>query len=136
MIEMIHQIHKAYRTAIDALSEQMEALTQEVRTLKHVTPQPDTRTPIPFTLPATASARPSAHDTHPLTLLQAAPPQSWATVARKGRKEKATITARAAHSRQNRIPTTGLNLGRVSLPESTALSSNEKGSHSPPVHWT
>jgi len=39
MIEMIYQIHKDYRTAIDALSEQIEALTGEVSTLKDATPR-------------------------------------------------------------------------------------------------
>jgi len=103
MIEMIYQIHKDYRTAIDALSELIEALTEEVSTLKDATPRPDTPTPIPFTLPATAPPRPSTHDTHPLTLPAAAPPKSWATVARKGRKEKTTMAARAAQARK---PTT------------------------------
>jgi len=54
MIEMIYQIHKDYRTAIDALSEQIEALTEEASTLKNATPRPDTPTPIPFPLPVTA----------------------------------------------------------------------------------
>jgi len=98
MIEMIYQIHKDYRTAIDALSEQIEALTEEVGTLKDATPRPDTPTPIPFTLPATAPSRPSAPDANPLTLPAAAPPKSWATVARKGRKEKTTMAARAAQA--------------------------------------
>jgi len=98
MIEMIYQIHKDYRTAIDALSEQIEALTEEVIRLKDATPQPDTPTPIPFTLPATAPSRPSAPDANPLTLPAAAPPKSWATVARKDRKEKTTMAARAAQA--------------------------------------
>jgi len=98
MLEMICQIHKDYRTAIDALSQQIEALTKEVSTLKDATPRPDTPTPIPFTLPATAPPRHSAPDTHPLTLPSAAPPKSWATVARKGRKEKCTMAARAAQA--------------------------------------
>ena len=91
MIEMIYQIHKDYRTAIDALSEQIEARTEEVSTLKDATPWPDTPTPIPFTLPATVPSRHSAPDANPLTLPAAAPPKSWATVARKGRKEKTTM---------------------------------------------
>jgi len=74
LIEMIYQIHKDYRRAIDALSEQIEALTEEVSTLKDTTPRPDTPTPIPFTIPATAPSGPSTPETNPLTLPGAAPP--------------------------------------------------------------
>jgi len=38
MVEMIYQIHKDYRTAIDALSEQIEVLTEEVSTSKDAAP--------------------------------------------------------------------------------------------------
>jgi len=38
MIEMIYQIHKDYRTAIDGLSKQIEALTEEVGTLNMLHP--------------------------------------------------------------------------------------------------
>jgi len=37
MIEMIYQIHKDYRSAIDALSEQIEALTEEQANTKEAT---------------------------------------------------------------------------------------------------
>jgi len=57
MIEMIYQIHKDYRTAIDSLSEQSEALTEAVSTLKNATPRPDTPTPIPLPLPVTVPER-------------------------------------------------------------------------------
>jgi len=54
MIKMIYQIHKDYRTAINALSEQIKALTEEVSTFKNATtPRPDTHTLIPFPLPVT-----------------------------------------------------------------------------------
>jgi len=92
MIEMIYQIHKDYRTAIDALSEQIEALTEEVSTLKNATPRPDAPTPIPSPLPVTAP------DSHPIALPTAAPHKSWATVAREGRKEKTTMAASAANT--------------------------------------
>ena len=98
MIEMIYKIHKDYRTAIDALSEQIEALTLDVRTLKNAPPQPDTHTPIPFPLPAVAPERATAPDSRPLTLPTAAPPRSMVTIARKGRKEKTTMVAWAAHT--------------------------------------
>jgi len=98
MIEMIYQIHKDYRTAIDALREQIEALTEEVSTLKNATPRPDTPTPIPFPLPATAPERSAVPDSRPVALSTAAPHKSWATVARKGRKEKTTMAARAANA--------------------------------------
>ena len=75
MIEMIYQIHKDYRTAIDALSEQIEALTEGVSTFKDATPRPDTLTPIPFTFPATAPSRPSAPDANPLTPPRSCPAQ-------------------------------------------------------------
>jgi len=98
MIEMIYQIHKDNRTAIDALSEQIEALTVEVSILKNATPRPDTRTPIPFPLPVTAPERTAAPDSCPIALPTAAPHKMWATVARKGRKEKTTMVARAANA--------------------------------------
>ena len=97
-IEMICQIQEDYKTAIDALSEQIEALTVEVRTIKNATPGPDTPTPIPFRLPVTAPERAAARDSRPVALPTAAPHQSWATVARKGRKEKTTMAARAANA--------------------------------------
>jgi len=98
MIEMSYQIHKDYKTAIDALSEQIDALTEEVSTLKNATRQPETPTPIPFPLPTVVPKRATAPDNHPLTLPTGAPPRSWATVARKGRKEKTTMAAKAAHA--------------------------------------
>jgi len=73
MIEMIYQIHKDYRTAIDALSEQIKALTEEVSTLKNATPRPDTPTPIPFPLLVTAPERATAPDSRPVALPTAAP---------------------------------------------------------------
>ena len=98
MIEMIYQIHKDYRTAIDALSEQIKALTNEVSTLKNATPRPDTPTPIPFPLPVTAPEQTIAPVSLASALPTAAPPRSWATVARKGRKEKTTMAARATNT--------------------------------------
>jgi len=98
MIEMIYQIHKDYRTAIDALSEQIEALTEEVSPLKNATPRPDTLTPIPFALPVTAPERAAAPNSRPIALPTAAQHKTWATVARKGRKEKTTMAARAANA--------------------------------------
>ena len=97
-IEMIYQIHKDYRTAIDALSEQIEALTKEVSTLKNATPRPDTPTPIPFPLPVAAPEQTTAPVSRPSALPIAAPPRSLATVARKGRKEKTTRAARATNT--------------------------------------
>ena len=38
MIDMIYQIHKDYRSAIDALSEQITALTEELANTKQATP--------------------------------------------------------------------------------------------------
>ena len=76
MIEMIYQSHKDYRTAIDALSEQIEAVTEEVSTLKNATPRPDTPTPIPFPIPVTAPDRTAAPDSHPIALSTAAPHKS------------------------------------------------------------
>ena len=75
-MEMIYQIHKDYRTAIDALSEQIEALTEEVSTFKNATPRPDTPTPIPFPLQVTAPQRTAAPDCHPVALPTAAPHKS------------------------------------------------------------
>ena len=98
MIEMIYQIHKDYRTAIDALSEQIAALTQVVSTVKSATPRPDTPTTIPFLLPVTAPEQAAAPDSRPIPLPTAAPHKTWATVARKGRKEKTTMAARAANA--------------------------------------
>ena len=73
MTETIYQIHKDYMTAIDALSEQIEALTEAVSTLKNATLRPDTRTPIPFLLPVTAPERTAAPDSHPIPLPTPAP---------------------------------------------------------------
>jgi len=98
MIEMIYQIYKEYRTAINVLSEPIEALTEEVSTLKNATPRPDTPTPIPFPLPVTAPERSAAPDSRPVALPTAAPYKWWATVARKGRKEKTTMAARATNA--------------------------------------
>jgi len=98
MIEMIYQIQKDYRTAIDTLSKQITALTKEVSTLKNATLRPDTPTPIHFPLPVTAPKRTAAPDSRPVALPTAAPHKSWATVARKGRKEKTTMAARAANA--------------------------------------
>jgi len=98
MIEMIYQIHKDYRSAIDALSEQIEALTEELANTKEATPRPDTPTPIPFPLPTVAPSPATASNIRPLPLPIAAQPKSWATVARKGRKEKTTMAARAAQA--------------------------------------
>jgi len=98
MIEMIYQIHKDYRTDIDALSEQIEALTKEVSTLKNATSQPDTPTPIPFPLPVTPPERAAAPDSRPVALPTAAPHKSWARVARKGRNKQTTMAARAANA--------------------------------------
>jgi len=98
MIEMIYQIHKDYRTAIDVLSQQIEALTEEVSTRKKATPRPDTPTPMPFPLPVTAPAGAAAPDSCPVGLPTAAPHKSWATVARQGRKEKTTMAPRATNT--------------------------------------
>ena len=98
MIEMMYQIHKDHRTAIDALSEQIEALTEEVSTLKKATPRPDTPTPRPFPQPVTAPEQAAAPNSRPLALPTAVPHKSWATVARKGRKEKTAMAARAANT--------------------------------------
>jgi len=98
MIEIIYQIHKDYRTAIDALSELIESLTEEVSALMNATPRPDTPTPIPFPLPVTAPEWTAASNSRPIALPTAAPHKSWATVARKGRKEKTTMAARAANA--------------------------------------
>jgi len=76
MIEMIYQIHKDYRMAIHELSEQIEALTEEVSTLKNATPRADTPTPIPFPLPLTAPERSAAPDSRPVALPTAAPHKS------------------------------------------------------------
>jgi len=95
---MIYQIYKDYRMAIDALSEQIEAHTEEVSTLKNATPRPDTPTLIPFPLPVIALERTAAPDSRPIPLPTAAPHKTWATVARKGRKEKTTMAARAANA--------------------------------------
>ena len=54
---MIYKIHKDDRTAIDSLSEQSEALTEAVSTIKNITPRPDTATPIPLPLPVTVPER-------------------------------------------------------------------------------
>jgi len=97
-IEMLYLIHKDYRTAIDGLSEQIEALTAEVSTLKNATPQPDTPTLIPFRLPPTAPAHPSAPDTSPLALPTAAPTKLWAMVAKMCKKAKTTTATKAAHA--------------------------------------
>jgi len=98
MIEMIYQIDEDYRTALDTLSERIDTLTEDVTNLNNATPQPDTPTPIPFPLPVVAPERATAPDSHPLTLSTTAPPKSWATGARKGRKERTTMAARAAHA--------------------------------------
>jgi len=98
MIEMIYQIHKDYRTAIDVLSEQIEALTEEVTTLKNTSPRPDTPTPILFPLPVTAPERAAAPDSRPVALPTTTPHKSWATEARKGSKEKTAMAARAANA--------------------------------------
>jgi len=98
LIEMIYQIHKDYRTAIDAHGEKIEALGEEVSTLKNATPRPDTPTPIPFPLPVTAPERTAAPDSRPIALPTAAPHKTWATVARMGRKEKTTMAARAVNA--------------------------------------
>ena len=98
MIKMMYQIHKDYRTAIDALSEQIEALTEEVSTLKNAPARPDTPTTIPFPLPATAPEPSAVPDSRPVALPRAAPHKSSATVARKSRKEKTTMAARAANA--------------------------------------
>ena len=95
IIEMIYQIHKDYRTAIDALSEQIETLTEEVSTLKNATLRPDTTIPIPFLLAVIAPEWTAASDSRPVPLPTAAPHKSWAMVARKGRKAKTTMAARA-----------------------------------------
>ena len=123
MIEMIYQIHNDYRTAIDALSEQIEALTEELSTFKNPTPWPDTPTPLPFPIPVTAPEQAAAPDSHPVALPSAALHKSWATVARKGRKENTT------NSQQDQLPTIGPNQKRVSLPENTALSLIARADH-------
>jgi len=120
MIEIIYQIHREYRTAIDALSEQIEALTEEVSTLKNATLQPDTPTPILFPLPAVAPARATAPDSRPLTLPTAALPRSWATVARTSTKEKTTMAARAADA-----PTKPNTVNRTQLKK--GLTARERG---------
>ena len=101
LIEMIHLIHKDYRAAIDKLTEDIEALTEEVNTLKRASPQPATPTPIPFPLlekaPAPADGPRNTHTKPP-----AVPPPTWATVAKKGRRSNrnnikpALATARPA----------------------------------------
>jgi len=98
MIEMIYQIHKDYRTAIDSLSEQSEALTEAVSTLKNATPRPDTPTPIPLPLLVTVPERTAPPDSRLFTLPTAMPHKSWATVTRKSRKEKTVMAARAANA--------------------------------------
>ena len=89
LIEMLYLIHKDYRTAIDSLVEDIEALTEEIATLRNATPRPATPTPIPFDTtgkkaPEVATFKPSAQpprDPAPAT-------QSWATVARKGNRRR------------------------------------------------
>jgi len=98
MIEMIYQMHKDYGTAINALSEQIQALTEEVSTLKKVPHRPDTLTAIPFPLPVAAPEWTTASDSILFTLPTAAPYKSWATLARKGRKEQTTMAARATNA--------------------------------------
>ena len=89
LIEMLYLIHKDYRSAIDSLIEDIEALTEEIATLKSATPRPTTPTPIPFDTtgrkaPEIATSKPSAQppkNPAPAT-------QSWATVARRGNKKR------------------------------------------------
>jgi len=98
MIEIIYQIHKDYRSAIDRLSEQIEVLTEEIANTKEATPRPDTPTPIPFPLPTVAPSPATTSNIRPPPLPVVAQLKSWAPVARKGRKEKTTIAARAAQA--------------------------------------
>ena len=65
MIEMIYQIHKDYRSAIDALVQDIETLTEEVASLKTATPGPNTPTPIPFNRPKASASKAAANDTIP-----------------------------------------------------------------------
>jgi len=88
MIEVIYGIHKDFRSAINALSKQIEALTEERSTLKNATPRRDTLTPIPFTLCVVAPERTAISDVRRVPLPTAAPSRSWATVASKGRSKK------------------------------------------------
>ena len=106
MIEMIYEIHKDYRSVIDTLSGQIETLTEEVSTLKNTTPRPDTPTPLPFTLPAGAPLRNATSNVCPIPLPTAAQPKLWATVARKGRREKDTLATRATSMHAPAKPST------------------------------
>jgi hypothetical protein len=95
MIEMIYLIHKDYRSAVDALTETIETLTEELDAFRSATPRPATPTPIPFPLAVPETEKKSTDpDTRSANPPAAPPPPSWATVARRGGKKTHTNTAR------------------------------------------
>ena len=88
--QMFRHLHDDYRKAIDGLTEDISALSEELETFRSA-PQPAPATsasapPNPKAPESTSRPAPQQHPPPP-PATPAAPAQSWATVARKGRKK-------------------------------------------------
>ena len=87
--KMFEHLHDDYRKAIDGLTEDISALSEELETLRSSPqPAPATSAPAPPTTKAPEStSRPAPQQFPPPQVTPTAPAPSWATVARKGRKK-------------------------------------------------
>lgn len=95
LIELIYQLHRDYRLAIDTLVDDIEALREEVATLRPPSPRPDTPTPIPFPIDKEVPASTTEPKPQPVLSPQPyVPPFTWATVAKRGSKKDHATAAK------------------------------------------
>ena len=88
-------MHRDYRLAIDALTEDIEALKEQLAETRTIFSWPDTPTPIPFpTVKGTAAPAAGSELQPPTDLLDPTPPPMWAMVAKRGNKRNTNTTAR------------------------------------------
>src|SRR5207302_95013 len=88
--QMFHHLHDDYRKAIDGLTEDVSALSEELETFRaSPQPAPTTSAPAPPTtkVPESTSLPAPQQYSPPPPVTPAVPAPSWATVARKDRKK-------------------------------------------------
>lgn len=88
LVDVIRMIHQDHRSAIDALMESVDILSEEIVALKAETPRPEMPTPIPFKVAETKplDVKP---DPNPPLAMHPPPPACTTlltTVVKKGRK--------------------------------------------------
>jgi len=88
LLDVIQMIHQDCRSAVDAIMESVDILTEEIVALKAETPRPKMPTPIPFKVANTKPLDVRPDPKPPLATRLAPPAQapSWTTIVKKGRK--------------------------------------------------